>query len=170
MDIIPKTDRQEWRIQYALYGAYALLFASVIAFGALKIIQSRLLNALSRADVLLAQSQTPAEKSLEEEVLFMRDRLKDAASILATASSPLPVFSAIERVVLPNIVFTSIQISMDGRRAAIMGEGSDFFTIDRQIKAMQEAQEISRLELSSLGFTGKGAIAFTIEAELAENK
>lgn len=162
IDIIPKTDQGIQRSWYLLYGAYALCGAVILSFGILKILQSRSLNALSNAQVLLAQSQTPEEKNLERNVLAERDRLRDAATVFASASDPLPLFSSLESVTLPKILFTDIRISMNDNTAAVTGEGPDFYAIDRQIATISALPSVSHLELSSLGFNNKGTITFKI--------
>lgn len=168
IDIIPKTDQGVQRSRYLLYGAYALLGATILSFGILKILQSRALTTLANAQILLAQSKTPEEKNLERNVLSARDRLQDAVLVIASATDPLPMFSSLERAVLPAITFTDIKISMGDSAAVVTGEGPDFYAIDRQIRALSAIDGVSRLELSSLGFNSKGTITFTIRVTLSQ--
>lgn len=166
MDIIPKINRETQKSRYALYGAYALLCLALVAFGMLKIIQFRSVATISAARVLLAQSETPEEKKLEHDILTVRDRLQDAAVIFSSASNPLLVFSFLESAVLSNITLTNIQVSIDRGRAVVAGEGPDFFAVDRQLKAFKDIPGVAEIELSSLGFSAKGAITFVVNVQI----
>lgn len=166
MDIIPKTDRETQKFRYALYGAYVLLCFALIALGMLKIVQFRSVKTISATRALLAQSETPEEKNLERDILAVRDRLHDAATIFSSVSNPLLVFLSLENAVLSNITLTGVQVSMEAKRAVVAGEGPDFFAIDRQLNAFKDIPGVAQVELSSLGFNAKGTIAFVVNVQI----
>lgn len=152
------------------YFACVLLIVTIFCYCifAFKVyLQSQKINEL---DKKLAVYGTDQQKESEKKVLDYKKKIDDFTTIINSHKISLNVFSFIEEKTLPDIWFSSINVSEVKDEINLSGESKNMETLSRQIKTFEESKDyIKDINVLNSQVEQQGKIIFTLNLSLNPN-
>ena len=138
---------------------------SVGGFVLLLFLESRTQTKIEETEILLGTEKTQEEAQLEQDVLVVQTRLKDFAALLQLRKDVLPVFSFLETVVHPEVIFLSMNVDVNRQTMQLQGVAESFSVLDEQFVAFKAREELSSLSLTNLELGQHGGVNFQMEIQ-----
>jgi len=138
---------------------------SVGGFVLLFFLESRTQQRIVAMQALLGAEKTTAQTQLEQDVLTLRTRLKDFATLTELRKDVFPVFSFLETVVHPEVTFLSMNVDASRNTTKLTGTAESFSALDEQLAVFKEREEPSSFSLTNLQLGEQGGVDFQMEIQ-----
>ena len=153
-------------IDFAAYFVSALLVATLFCYVLFffKVYwQNQQVNII---DQKIAAYGTPQQKAHEKQVFDYKKKIDDFAGILVSHKISLKIFNFIEEKTLPNVWFSSFDVSQAANEIRLLGEAENMETLSRQISFFENSDNVNTITVLNSQINNTGKIQFTLVVSL----
>ena len=168
-NVIPKKEieRKPW-LDWVFYFCFILLILSVLSYFVLAYSLQKTDEALNKVEAKISeQEQSKENKELKENLLEKEKKINDFSNILKKHRLYSELFSFIESLTHPEVVFANFNFTSVNLNLALSGKTSNFKTLGEQLLVLQAQSDIKSVELSNIFLMEDGSIDFNLDISLS---
>jgi len=152
---------------YLFYSAWALLVATVFCYGIFSIRIYFQNQKISELDKQINDYGTREEKLAEKEILGYKKKITDFSTLVDNHKISSNVFNFIEEKTLPNVMFSSINLSEVAGTIDVSGNSESMDTLSSQVHIFEENKDtVKSINVLSSQVADNGQVRFTMSLSL----
>lgn len=163
MEIIPQEKvKTSNSLNILFYFGLVILFFSIASFFILNHLLGRAQKELTNLEIILKQ-ELPLEKSIiKEEVLGYQKRIANFSFLIDQKVETLGFFKEFEKIVHPNVWFSTLNLSSKEGVVALSGQAKNFEALEQQFFIIQNTNWIKSIDLGTVAIGDDGKIDFNL--------
>ena len=155
VEIIPKKPKKALHLEnILLYISGAFLLIVILSYVVLVNFENKASISLEGLKGKIAQLGTPEDKILEEKVFQNGKKIRDFSTLMSERRFSSKFFENFEKLSLPKIWFSEIDLEPIKMEATVLGHAPDFQIVGQQLIIFKNQEAISEVNLQKLT-TGK---------------
>ncbi|MFH1656681.1 MAG: hypothetical protein ABH956_02835 [Candidatus Nealsonbacteria bacterium] len=106
---------------------------------------------------------SPSEKILEQEVFLYESKINNFKKVFSNHQKVLNVFSFLEQVTHPDILFSDFSFDSSTRAINVSGKAEDFTSLGQQLLIFKQIEILKNINLSGISINDEGEIDFSFQ-------
>lgn len=152
--------KEKW-LNIAFWVTVVLLVFAAFCYGVFWFKASLLSQALVKVNEQALLYGTQSEKAAEQNVLDTQKKLGDFAAILGNQKIASNVFAFIEKNTLPNVWYSTFNISAVSNELRLSGEADTMATLSQQFKLFEDSKDyVKAISVFNSQISSSGRISF----------
>ncbi len=157
-------DKETRWVDIAFYVAALALIIAIVCYCIFAIKLYFLNRSIGQIDEKIAVYGSVQQKATEAEVFKYKKKIDDFATILANHKISSNVFNFIESHTLPNIWFSSFDMSSEINSLRLAGEAENMEALSKQFKLLEDSTEYVRnISVVNTQLGASGRISFVLD-------
>jgi len=165
--IIPRsTNRAPGWVNILLWTSLIILVITLVGYFGIKSGISSLGEEIEETQQKIVNIETPENQKIEKNLLIYQAQAGYFTQALTERHYPTKVFTLLEKLTYPDVVFTSFNFNQEKYQISLQGYASSFQVVGEQLSVMREDEFIQEVEITSLTIGEKGEINLGITLKL----
>ncbi|MCK4454365.1 hypothetical protein KAU51_03460 [Candidatus Parcubacteria bacterium] len=160
-----ETKRKSW-LDLVFYFCLILLIISVLSYFVLEYSLKQAEEELKDLNNRISEQQNEENKKLKEKLFFNQKKIDEFSIILNEHKLTSQVFSFIENLTHPEVVFLDFSFSSNNSILSLSARTSNFKALGEQLLILQGQENIENIELSNISLMEEGNIDFSLGISL----
>ena len=106
---------------------------------------------------------TPAEKALAENFLFLEKKINNFGNLLSQHQKTFNVFGFLEKICHPQVEFSDFTFNSKDGTVLIKGLAENFVVLGQQILIFKAQQGLKKINFSEISMGEKGKVTFSLQ-------
>lgn len=143
-----------------------LLILSVLAWSVLWLQSNSLINQKQLIEAQIQELQDHRDVDLENTLIELDDGITMLDSVLKERIYPVNIFSVLESLVLPEVVFSDFNSDILKAKVGIQVTASNYNKLAEQMVVFEEDERIKNVEFSGINLSGEGEAISNFQIDL----
>jgi len=168
IEIIPrKADiKNNSLMDIVFYFAFFLLAVTILSYFGIRFFDSKTVEKYKEAQVQITAKETPEVREKEKQILLYRDKINDYSTILDKHVRASNVFSFLEQLTHPQIIFSWFSLDEESALLSLSGKADGFESLGQQILLFEGNESTVNVILKKVSLAKDGSVDFQLDITL----
>lgn len=164
VEIIPKKTRTEIRLRNIYFFIIgALILAAISGYAILIKSEASVLSKIEDLEASILKIGTKQDREAERMVFESENKIKNLKDLLSKRRSSFEFFNDFEKLVHPQVWFSSFDFDYSSSRASLPGKTVSFKTLEQQLIFLKSQKDfVESFELSGVKIEKDGGVGFAL--------